>query len=287
MEGSRFDDLARSIGASRSRRQLFRTIVAGAAGSVATVIGMRRAGADGGDPLDSTPGGQADCSAFGAACAVDTECCGGFCIGGFCGCGLNTECPGADVCQDGVCVPATCQGDNWCGSGQVCCDGVCEMGECCDDLDCPGAEVCAAGGDGSSACVTVSCSADVDCGTGQFCCGGVCEIGACCSSGQLKCDDGACAECCGDDDCGANEACRSGFCGAACATDTDCTGGQSCLNGFCGCGSGFVYCDGICTECCLDTDCPGVEVCCDGACTADGCLEGVTTLPTTGTGSSR
>jgi len=142
VDGRRFDEVARALGAGASRRR----VLAGLAGGALAVLF----------------GGRTRAQESAAACAAVL-------------CETNTKC--CDVCGQGTCVPidepcplAFCAGEPCggavCGEGEFCCNescGICAPigGACtlqaCDD---PPGEPCNA----------------VTCGAGEFCCNFSCSI---------------------------------------------------------------------------------------------------------------
>lgn len=57
------------------------------------------------------------------------------------GCSYDTDCPGAEMCVDGECVPNRCP-EVPCDADEVCIDGECYLKECDRDADCPPGHYC-------------------------------------------------------------------------------------------------------------------------------------------------
>ena len=291
MDGQRFDDLTRVLGASLTRKRLV-SLLAGLLGAGAVAAfddsvsakkrGRKHRQRDGGKIAAQ---GSSGC---GAPCQSSTECQG---------------CPFA-VCDDGVCATqclTTCLEDSDCLSSTcVCHDGFCA----CTDGNC--APTCGGFCEFSAECAP-SCAC-VD----NFCvptCPGNCdddpevcnqipgEDDCICPNGECHCTDGTClplacgGDCSKDSDCPnlagciCNEdtgQCETVTCGGACIKDTDCpqTGGCFCAGQQGGGGvQGFLVgqcvtevCGGSCKG---DSECEGALGCvCDeneGQCITVGC----------------
>jgi len=161
MDGTRFDDLTRALGAGTSRRRVLRSLAGGAVASLAGVWGARGAEARGIDEacfadgecdsgICSRPRGRrrGKCAARAPrACAVEgtefvcndaearTVC--GFGSGsvGDCYCGLTAE--GTPACLEEASCPDF---DNGCAGSEECLPGfVCSADHCCGG---GGSEIC-------------------------------------------------------------------------------------------------------------------------------------------------
>lgn len=297
MDGPRFDDLTRALGAASSRRTLLRATVTAAIG----VLGLRRA---------ETAHAQA-CLALGARCRPTDQCCTGECHGRKCRCRPHQqECGGAcfDPCpagrvRDASCA-CSCPGDtvpcagecrglgtfeedvqncgacgNRCPAG-ACKRAICHDGECGVEADpalvgtaCTPVDLCSengvCGADGS--CV----GTPKDCGNCRICQGGQCfprPDGSPCLGGAFRCCGGICIQPCGID-----QECCGGACYGPCPTGA--TRGADCacacppeLPSVCNPGTFDAYCAnfqtdwancGGCGETCADHD-----ACVAGVCTA-------------------
>jgi hypothetical protein len=148
MDGTRFDQLTRTLAQGTSRRR----VLQGLAGTVAGVIAGRRVA-----PVDAAcPPGQVarrgvcvckttgrPSAAEGCPCASGEGRCDGVCTKTPCAC-LPSVCPKPGVCRKGTC----CQPQTTCGAGQcglidngcgktldcgLCCTPVCDGRVCGDD----------------------------------------------------------------------------------------------------------------------------------------------------------
>jgi hypothetical protein len=262
------------------------------------------------------PGGElcedGQCSPPPPPCTSNTDCNGETCVGGFClpecpppcddpefcdpdpcvppgggggggtvPCVLDSQCPAADVCEDGVCQPPTPPCDVSCPEEFSCEGGTCvpSTPPCSTDANCPGGSACV---DGTcrptlppctgSGCDT--CRFDQDCPGGEGCVGGVCHpltppvtctTSASCPGGQA-CEGGFCTPptyCGPGGTCPVGELCENHQGGRTCVPDAptctitaDCAAGESCVGGFC---TPPETCTG-------DFDCPGGELCDSGRC---------------------
>jgi hypothetical protein len=207
MDGHRFDRLARAVGTRRSRRSLGR----GAAGAVATLVGLMRLSSGaaqagfvplGGACYDTLQcrdefvscddngfayDGDLNCCRYdGGFCRLDEHCCGqSRCINDTCGFAygpgqyvypLGEFCATRQDCSGGA--YATDCADNGFGPGaRVCCtiNGF----DCGTDFDCCGTDVCYFGGPGiGSRCVQFRwgpCRDDAGCAGNLVCRGGQCQ----------------------------------------------------------------------------------------------------------------
>ncbi|MCU0692319.1 MAG: DUF4114 domain-containing protein [Polyangiaceae bacterium] len=171
-----------------------------------------------------------DCNGLvddGDLCEEGKVCYKGTCVP-LCG-GGEFRCPGAFVCDDGVCVDPDCFGVT-CPEGEVCVNGECRGA--CDDVKCPHGQVCRAG-TCVDPCKPVVCDSDY-----------VCELGVC----VLKCTCGQCVDTLVCDE--VSERCVPDGClGVTCQPGYHCTTG------------------GICADDCQGASCPAGEACAQGACT--------------------
>lgn len=144
MDGARFDALAKTLAATRSRRSVVRGLAAGIAGGLLAATGQHQAGAH-------------VCRPAGATCLKDAQCCSG-------DCGLVTH-----RCR--VTSAAHCGSSSECIYPAVCCNGLCNGDvQCCANTDCvEGLSGCL------GKCVAINdCCSTADCPPGQFCSGGSC-----------------------------------------------------------------------------------------------------------------
>jgi hypothetical protein len=218
VEGSRFDDIARSLAgglASKRERTSRRGVLASLLGVCAGFVGLHTTAAV------TCPPGQVYRQRIGCVCLTT----GRAPAGGVCPCPRGQvdtgdgqgclECRSAAECPafDDPCLEATCDPANGCLPNPVP-DGL--PGGCATGLACY---------DGTCA----ECGTDSDCPTGLACYGGVC------------------AECETDDHCPGFLACHGGRCG--CETESDCPADHACVHGGC-----FKLCqslstDPVCTSC--------------------------------------
>lgn len=280
VDGQRFDDATRLLGAGASRRSVIKRMAGALMGLGAAGVAGRRASAGACLGEGSSCNAEADacCAADGLSC-IDSTCqlacvesgadCGGksgavCCTGLVCAdnntcveppptcieagescllAGVTIGCCEGLVCGEGGLCVAACQAEgDPCKAPSDCCDGL----VCGAENTCEVVEVCAAEGD--------ACSADSDCCAG-ICCGGACRDIACCIDDEdpnARCPEGT--------------ACFEGVCdpveqtcgveGDACADSADCCNDLTCADSVCAV---------VVTETPEETG-------------------GVTTLPTTGTG---
>lgn len=268
MDGNRFDDFTRALGAGRSRRSALKLL----GGAVASGAALRRGGAHAADKttICHKPGTPAQKSMDVASAAV----------GGHLGHGDYVNASGC--CPSGVPVCVDAAGNGSC---------------------CPAPSRCLADG---TCCTPMTCAAEgKNCGFIPDLCGEQLDCGTCDSNACLTCTDNTCettctapASCCGNGTCGlqngpqgctADEQCCSGTCvagtcqaqpgavGAACDSDADCTGGTTCVDGVC-CSTPVVCGGSCCTDplarchnsvCCVPATCASLGAACGTP--SDGC----------------
>jgi hypothetical protein len=262
MDDARFDTLAKTLSAGRTRRSLARLVAGlGLGAAVASADSEEAAAAllNGGFPCTSgsqcktgkcLSNGTCSCSRANPTCRAPRNRCKkatcefstGRCIttnrarGATCQ-GDGNPCT-RDICDgNGNCIHPKKPDGTACGSG-TCQGGVCVCGAttcasgqvCCPDKRC-GRRCCANG----RACSTTCCGPDGN----NYCCDAsrpVCICGGCWQAGSVQCDDPkhCCGplspKCCGNDHC-----CADGWqCLVGCPGNTCCKGGQSptcCPNG--------------------------------------------------------
>jgi hypothetical protein len=200
-------------------------------------------------------------------------------------------CPTGSTCTNGVCLPATCNGENvQCPEGYTCnltthaCDA-----KLCPATACPAGAICRSG-----ACVDPC--AGVTCGPGASCSGGVCIGGGCalagCPGAGQRCVNGFCvADPCAGTACPDGTFCRLGDCVRSCAY-VDCPPGQQCgVDGFCqsvcspACPAGQICVNGACSgDPCAGVACGSSQVCRNGACLDDPCANVACPAPTSCSG---
>lgn len=192
---------------------------------------------------------------------TDVDCGGAVCRG--CdlgqGCVRGEDCD-SDVCQEGVCVAASCEETGCPNADETCYKGAC-VASCAVSADCGETAVFACV---DGACVD-SCDA-VSCGEDEFCYGGECQPN--CENnneclqlkGYLFCDAGRCVAPCEDVVCESGSRCYRGDCYLKCdanAFEDECEADERCID------------DG--KDICVPTDCSRVhcgmnESCYDGRC---------------------
>ncbi len=98
---NKFDELAKGLAQSATRRQALKKFGVGLAGMALTCFGLaNRAQA-------------ANCVSYGGPCTSNADCCSGFCSFGYCGCTKDADCQkafgkkrsGACCGIDGACYP--------------------------------------------------------------------------------------------------------------------------------------------------------------------------------------
>lgn len=290
MDGSRFDQLTKTLAQGTSRRRVLQGLAGAIAGALA---GGRLADSQAACPAGSVPaaGGRCICKNSGRP-PVNGSCTSG---GGPGGCGAGQTLCGA-TCVDASSDPANCGA---CGrpcaptnnaTGVACLAGQCWVASCapgfadcnatgfdgcetqlgtnqncgaCGDA-CTGRTTCGGGGTpGVCGCTPGTCeSLALNCGTHDDGCGGTLDCTACptgqtCSGGVCKSNNG--------DGCYVSAECASGFCVGGICCDRACDGEcRSCSTGTCqdlsgACGPAGT-CGGTCQagECALspiDTSC--------------------------------
>jgi hypothetical protein len=194
LDPDRFDALARTLAAPRTRR---RALLGGAGGALALLglAGPDRAAAD------------TLCKPLGKKCNHDAQCCAGHCPGGVCAaCARDADCDDHDPCTTDACVGGTCVSTpKTCDDGNACTLDACDpaTGQClyaektCDD---------------GNPCTDNACDPSTGClfppsAAGTACPGGVCD------------GSGSCVGCLTPSDCPGQ--------------DTDCQK-RTCTNGTCG-----------------------------------------------------
>jgi hypothetical protein len=295
MDGSRFDHLARSLAATRSRRSALGAL----AGAALASLGLAAASAR-------------TCRLVGNTCAANGDCCSGNCVTEgrtrkICRCSSPADCPAGDQCHT-----ATCTGGQ-CGL-QVTADATCDDGDPCTTGD-----VCQANGtcagtpkncDDGNACLASSCDpvsgqcvrTSISCDDGDDCTIDSCDpysgcmhtpvacppaLNECFTAGT--CQNGACSDPvyrgdqapCSVGVCHANVCCmpepKATTCTERCASQTNncgqtvdcgavngasCASAGDCCSGLCDSGTCGVATGGSCA---LDNDCVS-QHCCGGIC---------------------
>ncbi len=272
MDGQRFDDLARRIARSSSRRSVLRTAAGGAGAGLLALLGIPGASADNTCKPANSPQSK---------CNKDAQCCVGLVCGpgGLCqpGCRINETffVEGAEeptnVCR--TCQPmastvswsnvdgVTCETGNLCKTGEQCLTGVCGGGT---DVVCGTDSVCATYGcNPATGCFTDYVAAETTCAPStcqsdalilSLCDG----AGACVTRAPVPCDPyicnaagTACRSSCGSDiDCQGDAYCQDGVCVANRAQGAACQRNEQCLSNQC--------VDGVC---CAQTSCDPCQAC--------------------------
>jgi hypothetical protein len=173
------------------------------------------------------------------------------------GCRVDKDCPGIQLCIDGVCKIPGCPP---CDKGKLCIDGLCKD-DPCTDLKCEENQFCQGG-----KCVDI-CA--ITCPQGMRCLQGKCVYDPCaginCPNGE-SCINGACRpDCCEADSCKQDRICRNCKCHPNPCAGVVCPDNRSCNPK-----------DGQCSPppCNIDQpQCPGDQVCIDGQCYTPGCYE--------------
>lgn len=269
MDDIRFDQIARSVAGSRSRRGFLKALAGGVAAGLVAAVGARDASAK--PPEQECRNKGQTCSAV-MTCCDDLHCCKGHCqeepckpckagqkvcdgkctsvksdenncgeCGNVCSPGQtcsggHCKCPGGTELCDGECLDVSSDQANCGACGRTCAEGtICSDGDCVLPPVCRGGDFCAPFGE--------SCD-------GLPCCSGRCVRGMCtCVAEGGTCND--------QYDCCFGTACTNGTCqpvedGTPCRTDANCGNGSSCFGGTCEpCYSGAASAGGITVD-----DCP-------------------------------
>jgi hypothetical protein len=213
MDGYLFDQIAKVLATTPSRRRVLRLLLGGGAASLARLAAPSRAGAE---ECTDPP-----CKTCGTVqCGQCTVCVGGACenLPELTDCGPDDSLCTSDRCQGGVCVHSALRDGGPCTDDEdACTNDICINGACvhqpvvCSDSNPCHLTFC----DPGSGCVTQNQPDDTPCGAGKTCLGGIC-----CMSGAVVCD-GACANL-------KSDRINCGRCGKRCKK------GQRCRRGRCG-----------------------------------------------------
>jgi len=147
MDTRKFDDLARSMAAAKSRRSVVKGLVAGVVGGIA-VVGRPSLGAF----------AQVVTCSESDPCPIGYSCEEGVCQQSAPGCLVHADCAETEICCSGACLAIECCIDNpdpneTCPEGTSCfegyCDTICETrgcddGQCCCDDGSCSADCCSA-----------------------------------------------------------------------------------------------------------------------------------------------
>jgi hypothetical protein len=229
---------------------------------------------------------------IGVACATDSACRDGLCLGGYCSgpCTSNLQCSQAGICQSqtitvgglsgafDVCVVSPCTGPSSCPSGEECSDiqdvagnpeAFCRdaiAGGAADGVTCTGGATCASGLCPAwlLSCTSI-CKTDADCAAtpGEVCVdmfSGTPPLEACAPGCSRDADcTAAGTTCVFSTDTGGNLdlfTCAPPF--GPSATGADCSAQNTCASGLClENSSGSTVIDQICTQPCVTSaDCP-------------------------------
>ena len=236
MDAARFDNLTRHIGSRASRRRL----LGGLLGGLLTRLGPEAAGAV-----------HNGCRHAGLACARDTQCCSGDCLGNStCACTRASQCPPSS----NPCKKAVCSDTGKCTFGNRARGAACDDGDPCTEIgSCDNAGQCVGGArrgdcDGDDVCETELTTDEANCGACGMACTtldpdpAVCPNGGCEGNGgplcfseegqHCECQNGSCCVVDAENQLRACPCLPSGF---ACNKLTCCEGAApgSCVNGVC------------------------------------------------------
>lgn len=155
MDQDRFDDLARTVAGSGTRRAMLRRLAGGALGALVAGLGLSEATAQ-----EQTEASHR-CRNVGGRCEQGDRCCAGaVCRGGRCDCRGGRKRCGNRCIRDTACCTG---GRTGCATNQTCINGACVSTICrpnCTDKQC-GADGC--GGSCGTCAVGRACSADGRC----------------------------------------------------------------------------------------------------------------------------
>jgi len=93
---NKFDELAKGLAQSVTRRQALKRFGVGLAGMALACFGLA-------DKAEASGGG---CAHYGRSCKSDAHCCSGYCLNGKCACRTAADCPkNNQVCSTpGFCI---------------------------------------------------------------------------------------------------------------------------------------------------------------------------------------
>ena len=247
-DGHRFDELAKALAGTASRRG----VVGGLAALAAGLVGARAAGAQ------TCPPGRVSRRGVGCVCKAT----GRPPIGGVCPCPAgqsdagdgrgclacrdDDECPASDACTSYACVAGACA-----GTRTVCDDGT---GRCTT-------KAC----DPATGCVCTP----IDCNDNNLCTTDTCDPGTGCRHTPIVCSSGQCdaligCVCTADDHCATGSACFHGGCFLLNPSGTSTFCFDRCGPSNIGLLGGLSVCVGaVGTLCAADADCPVGQACHD------------------------
>ena len=91
---TRFDELAKGLAQSVTRRQALKQFGVGLAGMALACFGLA-------NRVEASGGG---CGKYGSACKSYADCCSGVCLNGKCGCNTSADCTHKyPFCWGGIC----------------------------------------------------------------------------------------------------------------------------------------------------------------------------------------
>jgi hypothetical protein len=273
MDETQFDNLARGLAGLRSRRSALKTLLGGALGGAAVLVGAGTAGAA--KPANPGKPSKPDCCPADAPTLCDLTCTPTPTDASNCG-ACGNVCQGGKICVGGACT---------CPSGQTDCAGTC-VDKLSDVNNCGAcSHVCPAGNNLTATCVQGVCGSCTPCADGctgldtdpNNCgaCGNVCRSGACVSGACVvpasctnQIQDGTES----DVDCGGT--CAACADGKRCQTGSDCAGRVCTNDGFCCDFADYTVCAGICVAAFKDPSncgtcgnvCPQGTTCSSGHC---------------------